>query len=339
MKIGAYLVVAEGEGDRFLDKALDKLSTLVDFIYIWGDNTDEKTKKLCLSYPNVIFYNHPESIWKEKQWEIKRTICQRLRKWNPDWVIAQDADEVLDYRLNREKLEKLANKDETIAYEFYCVHLWNDEKHMRVDKGWGNFQNVRFFKYIEDSNFNWKKTKLHCGLAPLYAYRWRGTSGYMFKHYGYMREEDRKKKIERYEKLDPNGQYLNKEWYESIKRKPSIREFNEKEFSKKLKYKGKKPKLKKNNKMGKTYIVRNKYGKTYEVAENRLNEHVKRDGITLVGESENSFDKVLTKLKDAEKASKVEDKEEDKEEEFTCDICGKEFKSERGVKTHKGLVH
>lgn len=325
------IVVGTGEADRYLPKVLKRLSKICDVIVTACTAKDAKTRSLLAR--ETISYDFSNYEWGKKQNIIKeRFFNQCVAKENPDWIVCVDADEVLDETFTREKAEELANRDE-IAYEFYCVQLWNDENHMRVDGLWGNFWNVRYFRYLPEAKGDYQRTPLHCGLAPKYAYAWRTPGEHLFKHYGYMKLEDRKKKVERYNKYDPNAKYKSSEYYDSILDKGKVVPFEERKFLRKLKYVPKRPKLnkiKQKKPMQKMYYIRNKHGKVYSVREDQLANH-KRDGIEILDED-------FVKPGDSPKEEELK-KVEPKEDKFKCKICGKEYNSEGWLTRHMNEAH
>jgi len=324
MKIVGYCIVGSNEADRYLDKTLSQLSELCDEVIIALNAKDEKTRLAVLKYPKVKAYDLSEYEWGKEQWKIKELFFKKcVIPTKPDWVVCLDADEVFEKRVNREVLEELAKRGE-IAFTFYCVQLWDREDQMRVDGGWGNFRNVRYFKYIPEAQIMWQRTPLHCGLAPIYAYRWASDSEYLFKHYGYLKKEDRLQKVERYKKYDPEGRYRTKQWYDSILGEPELRKFDEDEFGKKLRYKPKRPlmsKVVKKKIMAKTYYVKNKYGKVYPVSEGLLEETLRRPGMELVEEKDY--------LKQEKRIPLVEPNP------LQCPICGFVAKTKSGLNLHK----
>lgn len=232
-------VVGKGEADKYLKQVLDHNLPLVDKMVIWGDAPDEKTDRLILSYGNKVEYRrYPESMWATKQWLIKESLFRYVIAHKPDWILAFDADEIFDDRLTRAKLEELASGKAT-SYDFNFIQLWDDEKHMRVDGGWGDFWNCRFYKYQENQDQSWLRKALHCGLWPIYARQQAIMIPYIVKHYGYMKPEHRPAKIWRYDTYDPQKVYQDKEWYASMKFEQSdprikIMEFNEEDYINRL---------------------------------------------------------------------------------------------------------
>jgi len=56
-------------------------------------------------------------------------------------------------------------------------------------------------------------------------------------------------------------------------------------------------------------------------------------------EFKEKFYELGKKVVEPEPVSKTETKEESKPLSFKCDICGREFATERGLKTHKSRSH
>jgi len=326
MKIVGMIIVGTGEADRYLPKVLNRLSKICDDIVVACNAKDAKTRNLVAQ--RTIAYDFSEYEWGKKQNIIKEIFLRRcIAKENPDWVICVDSDEILDEAFTREKAEEMAKRNE-IAYEFYCVQLWDTEDKMRVDGLWGNFWNVRYFKFIKNADLGYQNTPLHCGLAPKYAYAWRTQGEHLFKHYGYMKKEDRIKKAERYRKYDPTAKYRSNEYYDGIlSDKPKLKDFNEQRFRQKLTYISREPsesKIKIIKAMSKMYYIKNKWGKIYSVNEDQIENH-KREGIEILSEEDFPIKREIKKIevKEAENIG------------FQCPICGKTYKTKGGLTRHK----
>lgn len=266
MKICGMMVVGSGEADRYLNLVLDRMRGLVDVLVVWGVAPDAKTEAMLASYPYVEYHRDETHAWADYQPQIKYSLLTKfVLPHRPDWIVSLDADEVFDPRITREVLEEMAGRGE-IAFSFYCVQLYDTEYKMRVDGVWGGFRNVRFWKPIYEIQQEWLPTKLHCGLAPVYAYAFASDSEFFFKHYGYLKESDRAKKLERYRTHDPKYTYMTPAYYDTIMAEPELREFDENKFGKELRYSPKKPKLEKvierykKKKMAKASYFQNKHG-------------------------------------------------------------------------------
>lgn len=334
MNIIAYIIVGTGEADRYLPKVLERTEPLVDKIVIACNARDEKTRKLVSKYEA---YDFSDYEWGKKQHIIKEKFFRKaIAPKKPDWIICLDADEILDYRITRETLEELASRGE-IAYTFYCYHMWGKDK-ARVDGAWGEFRNVRYFKFV-DTDWSFQNTPLHCGLAPVYAYKWSADAEYCFYHYGYFNEQDRSEKVKRYQKYDPQMIYRSAGYYKSILEEPTLI----KPKVEKLKYNSRKPlekKYLKNKIMEKVYYIQNKHGKVLSVKESMLKEHLKIPGNELINDTKSLEENIEESLKEIPEV-KEEEKKEVKEtlpkpdNELVCDVCNFQAKSKAGLLAHK----
>lgn len=211
MKIAAFLVVGTGEADRWLEMVLKQLRW-ADTICVCLNRADEATKALVYRYAK--FVREDDREWGREQWRIKQDFLNAvLAEVQPDWIWCLDSDEVFDPRFDRAMAEKMASGHD-VAWYFWCLQLWNDDTHVRMDL---SFPNVRFFKVVPELGMHFLAQALHCGLAPMYAYQYGSQSGLYFKHYGLMKREDRLRKIARYDLYDPNAKYKGKSWYDGLR--------------------------------------------------------------------------------------------------------------------------
>ncbi len=230
MNIIGIVCIGPGEYKRYLKEVLEEKSKLCDKIIALGDGLKErKTLELCNQFHNVEYYETLKSLFNEEQWKLKQTALWLARGYNPDWVLAFDADELMDYRINRQVLEDMANQNVN-SYGFTFVHLWGDRNHIRVDRGWRGLNKVIFYKYQSKREQKFPKKALHCGLVPEYANKGTQFSGYIVKHLGYMLPKDRPAKTFRYQTYDSKGFIKPLWWYNSIKTEGEVIEFNEQKF-------------------------------------------------------------------------------------------------------------
>lgn len=222
------MVVGPGEGDRWLKQVLEQRKQLVDDMVICGNNTDEKTEEI-IKESGYWFYRDDRE-WGIHQPSIKDSLLKRVGKLKPDWIITSDADELYDSKFTRGEAERLADTG-AIGYYFAVINLWNDEQHYRHDL---SFWNIRYFKYTPEFGLNFERKNVHCGLAPPMQYKYGWHAPFMLKHYGLMRPEDRKKKVERYEKYDPNAVHKGREYYDSLIEEKQVVVFNEERMHKQI---------------------------------------------------------------------------------------------------------
>ncbi|MEW6606034.1 MAG: glycosyltransferase [bacterium] len=216
------------EARKYLKEVLIEKSKLCDKIIVLGDSPTDETKEICEKFSKVEYRETKERLFNTHQWLLKELALKYASYKKPDWILAFDADELFEKRVNRKVLEELAFKGHN-SYYFRFVHLWDDREHIRVDRGWDKLYKVIFYKFQPDQEQKFAKKALHCGLAPLYAHQKPRpeVSGYIVKHLGYMKPEDRKKKFLRYNRFDSSGFYKPKWWYNSIIEKGKIIPFEE----------------------------------------------------------------------------------------------------------------
>ncbi len=83
--------------------------------------------------------------------------------------------------------------------------MWNETQY-RVDKLWTPNNSSRIFRFLDDGGF--LNRKLACGSEPSYVAEWIRKKNYwansnlVMQHLGYIRDEDKVAKYERYSKLD-----------------------------------------------------------------------------------------------------------------------------------------
>lgn len=281
MRIVSFSIVGPGEGDRWLEPFLKHLVPLVDEIAVCLNNPDPKTEAIVRRYTTHIAYDNRE--WGKFQNVIKRDFLDFVAKRNPDWILTMDCDEFMDKRITRAKLEELAASPTDIAYQFWCIQLWNDEEHYREDLC---FENTRFYKYAPEYDLSFERQPLHCGLAPLYAYKYATHTNFIFRHYGLMLPEDRKRKVARYAKYDPKEKYIGKSWYNALRNeraeiKPFVEEdiyplLPELQHKKKLPTMIKKPQV--------YWLFRNKHGRIVEAVNDKQRDQFVKTGYTFIQE-------------------------------------------------------
>jgi hypothetical protein len=267
-----------GASERYLENTLKEFKRLCDHTVILCNNTDQDSIKLIQSYEFEIKHDNRE--WGMYQHKIKEDLVKGLAEHNPDWLICLDMDEVFDETLTRAKFEEYA--DQCDAMYVYIVNLWND--------GWKrkwSFDNIRAWKWNGMTKF--VNRPLHCGLAPEWAYHYGSKVPVILWHYGLKDEDKRLKKVERYEKYDPNSKFRSREYYEGLKDNTCdvldanyIRSAIIKEVGT----------IKRKNMTAKKEIkyvyVKNPGGFIYDIPESQLAETLKRKGFEFVGhENEN----------------------------------------------------
>lgn len=213
MRIIGIMVVGPNEADRYLEKSLEEFKRLCDDALIVTNNADINTLKLIDRFGYKHYEDNRE--WGIHQPDIKTTLLEKASEYNPDWIIALDSDECFSPTFTRAEAEKLASTEE-IAWYFLVVNLYNDDKHFAHSSGIQRFWNIRFYAYRPDLGLQFLRKALHCGLGPPIAYKYGWYAPFYLLHYGLMKKEDRMRKVERYQKYDPNKRYKAGAYYDEL---------------------------------------------------------------------------------------------------------------------------
>ncbi|MHA7582743.1 glycosyltransferase family 2 protein [Paenibacillus vandeheii] len=223
-------MIVRNEEHRYLRQALETHRPWIDRAVIIDDGSTDSTVALCREMleeiPLTLIVNQAslfadEVSLRKQQWET--TVAT-----GPEWILNLDADEILttDFGIVRNQL--LGGTEDAIYFRLF--DMWS-ETHYRDDEYWQAHAYYRPFlvRYRPEWSYEWKETPQHCGRFPLtiqhFAY---GCHSPRVKHYGWARAEDRIRKYERYQALDPDARYGWKEQYESIlDTEPKLLEWSE----------------------------------------------------------------------------------------------------------------
>lgn len=203
-------MVGKNESHRFLKEVLERLFTQVDKIIFTDDCSDDDTAEIASEYAEV--FKTPEPLFTKHEGMLRSFAWSNLEKFarEGDWIIAIDCDEMLYHVDNLDISKVLASSPyDVVNVKFY--HMWNETDY-RVDKLWAPGNSSRIFRYINGGKF--ADRALACGSEPTYIREWISrknywvNSGLKMKHLGYIRDEDKTSKFERYQKLD-GGEFHN----------------------------------------------------------------------------------------------------------------------------------
>lgn len=197
-------MVGKNEGSRFLPEVLERLSKQVDFIVFTDDASTDDTAEIAHSYGAYV-YKSDESLFAVHEGQLRNQAWQNLSIHASlgDWILAIDCDEMM-YETTY-KLEDLLRSPKWGVMNITFYHMWNPT-HYRVDKLWKPTPSSRLFRYVPNGSI--RDRKLACGAEPSYvvdlmrAGKYFADSGLVMKHLGYVKDEDKQMKYERYTQLD-----------------------------------------------------------------------------------------------------------------------------------------
>lgn len=210
-------MIGRNESSRYLVEVLERLSGQVDKIIFTDDCSDDDTAEVASRYAEVFKTDKP--TFAEHEGQLRAFAWGNLSKFAKigDWVIAIDCDEKL-FHIEDQSIRDVLNSSpfDVVNVRFY--HMWNETQY-RVDKLWTPNNSTRIFRFMENGGFY--NRKLACGSEPTYivdfmrARNYWVNSGLVMQHLGYVRDEDKKMKFERYSNLD-GGQFHQLEHINSI---------------------------------------------------------------------------------------------------------------------------
>lgn len=192
---------------RWISEVLASIHPLTRDILILDDHSSDDTPALCAETGATVIHS-PFSADVKDEARDKNFLLDVVREHNaPDYVLAIDGDEVLE----SSAAERIRGglRPEISWYSFPVRYLWGDRLHYRVDGVYGKYERQSMFSlhgavkpHFLDTGYG---CNFHCGNVP------RGLPGSGchisadILHLGYMLPEDRIRKFEWYNKLDPNN--------------------------------------------------------------------------------------------------------------------------------------
>lgn len=212
-------MIVHNESERYLEEVLKQARRFADNFVIIDDASTDGTPQIVRNALKGCRY---KLIVNDKP-QFDNEVILRKKLWvatiesNPDWILFLDADEIFEDDMAGAKKWLLENNS-VDAYCFRLYDLWKDG-YYRDDEHWSaHTRYVPFMiRYQPWFKYKFKNTRQHCGRVPknvlLLPY---ANTRLRIKHLGWLNEQDRKAKYERYMRLDPDGKFGYREQYESI---------------------------------------------------------------------------------------------------------------------------
>lgn len=133
----------------------------------------------------------------------------------PDWILCIDGDEELE-PAGIEKIRKACESGRADVFSLRVLYLWDGVDQIRFDRKYSGLARMSLFRVIDGLSFKSMyadvpgtvcHTGMHCENAPLTGGNLvADTLNAYLLHYGYMLKEDRIKKYEWYNRVDPNNE-------------------------------------------------------------------------------------------------------------------------------------
>lgn len=213
-------MIVKNEARRgYLKQALQEHSTYIGQAVIIDDGSTDETVDIIMDTLRGI----PVKLVRNSKSKFSNEVELRKQQWeetirtDPTWILNLDADECFERRFVKE-LEGMLYQNEIDLYCFRLYDFWS-KTHYREDTYWrGHFHYYPFLiRYRSSFLCRWKEAAQHCGRFPENIWELpHKNSPLRLKHFGWAKEEDRHKKLHRYQELDPYAIYGWREQYDSI---------------------------------------------------------------------------------------------------------------------------
>ena len=203
-------MIGRNESSRFLEDVLQKLSSQVDKIIFTDDCSTDNTPEIAAKYAEV--FQSPEPLFKVHEAKLRAYAWGNMEKFakKGDWIVAIDCDEKL-FHLENIDIRTILNQSPQDVVNVRFYHMWNENQY-RVDKLWAPNNSSRIFRFVEGGGF--ANRKLACGSEPTYVSDWIRQGNFwkdsklVMQHLGYILDEDKQIKHERYTEID-GGEFHN----------------------------------------------------------------------------------------------------------------------------------
>jgi glycosyltransferase involved in cell wall biosynthesis len=185
-------------------------SGICDKVLVLDDHSTDETRTICRSFGEnrVVLFESPFQGIDEGR--DKNLLLQYAIMANPEWVVCIDGDEVLE-RAAVATLKSEFASPQVCAYAPRVLYFWDSLETVRVDGVYANFRRFSAFR-VRGQNTSallfpaTGKAGFHCGNAPQGLTGQWLSSAANIKHYGYVDRDQRQRKFEWYNKIDPNNE-------------------------------------------------------------------------------------------------------------------------------------
>ena len=217
---------------EFLRKSLARAAEFCDGIIVLCDRCNEETIAIAREADKVLEVETLNLGW--DLYRDRAAMMQLAKKYDPDWIIALDADEFLEDSFTRDVAQRLMHPlDPNVnAYSFPFATFFLGRTHFRTDGVFGRMRGLRMYRSLPNQNPRMvrhsHRTCLHCPSIPPFNVR---NLRYRVKHYGYESQAICDQKFRFYTKLDPHPDkgYIGPEGYEHLRAETlTVQRFTEK---------------------------------------------------------------------------------------------------------------
>lgn len=194
---------------RYLPGLFENLRPHVDGIVALDDGSSDNSRDFVAVQPEVLEIlgrQHGDDRWRDAY--NHQRLVRAAWEHDPDWLLGIDADERVErnFRKRAERVFDAADRDADSAFSLHFRELWDRPDRFRVDGVWGRKRKAVLFRARRDHRFH-DEHEFHTHWAPLNDYpdQLFPKADLFIYHLRMLREEDRRERRARYERLDPHN--------------------------------------------------------------------------------------------------------------------------------------
>jgi len=204
--IGAMRIKNE---TQWIRRSIESQLDICGKVLVLDDHSTDDTRDIVRSFGSrcVLIESPFEGVdeGRDKSFLLKHLIAA-----DPEWVLLIDGDEVLEKGAG-DVIRREMMVERVVSYRLRVAYFWDSENKVRVDGIYANFSRPSLFRVRGQSGLYFPTGaggNFHCGSCPEGLRGGEGgiVSDARIKHYGYLTWEERQRKYEFYNKLDPNNQ-------------------------------------------------------------------------------------------------------------------------------------
>jgi len=200
---------------RWIDRVVRSIAPVCRRIIILDDHSTDGTPDICRRAGAYVINSEFEGCdeSRDKDFLLSRAynfVPNEFKRGNPEspyWALLIDGDEEL-VRADVPKVKMLARRNDCHSFAFDILYLWDSPNQIRTDRVYKHFRRPSMFRLMND-RFRFQRTpwgaNFHCSSIPQEMLHGSQQSGARLLHYGYMHREDRLRKYEWYNRLDPRN--------------------------------------------------------------------------------------------------------------------------------------
>jgi Glycosyl transferase family 2/Methyltransferase domain len=196
---------------QWIHRSIESQLVVCDKVLVLDDGSTDGTQDIVRSFGDkCVLIQSPFTGVNEGR--DKRHLLQHVVAVNPTWALWIDGDEVLEDNADKLLADELAIKN-VASYLLPVLYFWDSLDQYRVDGVYANFHRASLFRVAGQAT-----ARLHFATSGGEADLHNGGncpqgldgavlfSKLRIKHYGYLTWEQRQKKYEWYNRIDPNNE-------------------------------------------------------------------------------------------------------------------------------------